>query len=240
MKRLFLLMLSLVGAAATEPVQSGEHFATERRQMVKDITEMATITASVTGIGEFASLVLEAMEEVPRHEFVPREKISAAYKNRPLQIGHRQTISQPFIVALMTELLNLKGTDRVLEVGTGSGYQAAVLSLLAAQVYSIEIIPELGEAAQNNLRRLGYANVQTKIGDGYLGWPAHAPFDGIIVTAAPDHIPPALIDQLKPNGRMVIPVGGFTQDLLVPTTRADGTTISETIVPVRFVPLTRD
>lgn len=240
MKRLFLLMLSLVGAAATEPVQSGEHFATERRQMVKDITEMATNTASVTGIGKFASLVLEAMGEVPRHEFVPREKISAAYKNRPLQIGHRQTISQPFIVALMTELLNLKGTDRVLEVGTGSGYQAAVLSLLAAQVYSIEIIPELGEAAQNNLRRLGYANVQTKIGDGYLGWPAHAPFDGIIVTAAPDHIPQALIDQLKPNGRMVIPVGGFTQDLLVLTKRADGTTISETIVPVRFVPLTRD
>jgi len=240
MKRLFLLMLSLVGAAATEPVQSGEHFATERRQMVKDITEMATNTASVTGIGKFASLVLEAMGEVPRHEFVPREKISAAYKNRPLQIGRRQTISQPFIVALMTELLNLKGADRVLEVGTGSGYQAAVLSLLAAQVYSIEIIPELGEAAQNNLRRLGYANVQTKIGDGYLGWPAHAPFDGIIVTAAPDHIPPALIDQLKPNGRMVIPVGGFTQDLLVLTKRADGTTISETIVPVRFVPLTRD
>lgn len=240
MKRLFLLMLSLVGAAATEPVQSGEHFATERRQMVKDITEMATNTASVTGIGKFASLVLEAMGEVPRHEFVSREKISAAYKNRPVQIGHRQTISQPFIVALMTELLNLKGTDRVLEVGTGSGYQAAVLSLLAAQVYSIEIIPELGEAAQNNLRRLGYANVQTKIGDGYLGWPAHAPFDGIIVTAAPDHIPPALIDQLKPNGRMVIPVGGFTQDLLVLTKRADGTTISETIVPVRFVPLTRD
>ena len=240
MKRLFLLMLSLVGAAATEPVQSGEHFATERRQMVKDITEMATNTASVTGIGKFASLVLEAMGEVPRHEFVPREKISTAYKNRPLDIGHRQTISQPFIVALMTELLNLKGTDRVLEVGTGSGYQAAVLSLLAAQVYSIEIIPELGEAAQNNLRRLGYANVQTKIGDGYLGWPAHAPFDGIIVTAAPDHIPQALIDQLKPNGRMVIPVGGFTQDLLVLTKRADGTTISETIVPVRFVPLTRD
>lgn len=240
MKRSFLLMLSLVGAAATEPVQSGEHFATERRQMVKDITEMATNTASVTGIGKFASLVLEAMGEVPRHEFVTREKISAAYKNRPLQIGHRQTISQPFIVALMTELLNLKATDRVLEVGTGSGYQAAVLSLLAAQVYSIEIIPELGEAAQNNLRRLGYANVQTKIGDGYLGWPAHAPFDGIIVTAAPDHIPPALIDQLKPNGRMVIPVGGFTQDLLVLTKRADGTTISETIVPVRFVPLTRD
>jgi len=240
MKRLFLLMLLLVGAAATEPVQSGEHFATERRQMVKDITEMATNTASVTGIGKFASLVLEAMGAVPRHEFVPREKISAAYKNRPLEIGHRQTISQPFIVALMTELLNLKGTDRVLEVGTGSGYQAAVLSLLAAQVYSIEIIPELGEAAQNNLRRLGYANVQTKIGDGYLGWPAHAPFDGIIVTAAPDHIPQALIDQLKPNGRMVIPVGGFTQDLLVLTKRADGTTISETIVPVRFVPLTRD
>jgi len=240
MKRSFLLMLSLVGAAATEPVQSGEHFATERRQMVKDITEMATNTASVTGIGKFASLVLEAMGEVPRHEFVSREKISAAYKNRPVQIGHRQTISQPFIVALMTELLNLKATDRVLEVGTGSGYQAAVLSLLAAQVYSIEIIPELGEAAQNNLRRLGYANVQTKIGDGYLGWPAHAPFDGIIVTAAPDHIPPALIDQLKPNGRMVIPVGGFTQDLLVLTKRADGTTISETIVPVRFVPLIRD
>jgi protein-L-isoaspartate(D-aspartate) O-methyltransferase len=150
--------------------------------------------------------VLDAMGQVPREEFVPPKQAGSAYKSRPLAIGHGQTISQPFIVALMTELLNLKPTDKVLEVGTGSGYQAAVLSLLARQVYTIEIIPELGNAAAATLGRLGYANIKTKIGDGYQGWPAYAPFDAIIVTAAPARVPAALVEQLKPKGRMIIPV----------------------------------
>ena len=138
------------------------------------------------------------------------------------------------------ELLQVKDTDKVREVGTGSGYQAAILSVLAHEVYSIEIVPELGEAARNVLKRLGYANVEAKIGDGYQGWAEHAPFDAIIVTAAPDHVPPALIEQLKPSGRMVIPVGGYTQDLMVVTKKPDGTTTSAAVVPVRFVPLIRE
>ena len=181
-----------------------------------------------------------AMGEVPRHEFVRHGQVGDAYKNRPLSIDHGQTISQPFIVALMSELLQLKDTDKVLEVGTGFGYQAAILAVLAQKVYSIEIVPELGEAARNVLKRLGYANVEAKIGDGYQGWAEHAPFDAIIVTAAPDHVPPALVEQLKPNGRMVIPVGGYTQALMVVTKKPDGTTTSTAVMPVRFVPLIRE
>jgi protein-L-isoaspartate(D-aspartate) O-methyltransferase len=240
MKRLLFLMLLFTGLAVAETALSAEDFAAERRKMIKDIEEMAATMASETMIEKFSSRVLEVIGKVPRHQFVAREHRAAAYRNRPLPIGHGQTISQPFIVALMSELLQVQPTDRLLEVGTGSGYQAAVLSSLAAKVYSIEIIPELGEAARKTLERLGYSNVETKIGDGYLGWPEHAPFDGIIVTAAPDHIPAPLLDQLKPNGRMVIPVGGLTQDLMVVTKKGDGTTIHKTIVPVRFVPLTRD
>jgi protein-L-isoaspartate(D-aspartate) O-methyltransferase len=230
-------LLTIVTALTLTTVAIGERdYAGERRQMIEEIKEMA----ADTGVASFDARVLAALEKVPRHEFVPRDLEAAAYKNRPLPIGHGQTISQPFIVALMTDLLQTKDTDKVLEIGTGSGYQAAILSLLVREVFSIEIIPELGEAAGKVLKRLGYTNVQVKIGDGYQGWAEYAPFDAIIVTAAPAHIPPMLIEQLKPNGRMVIPVGDLFQELMLVTKNPDGTTTSTTIVPVRFVPLIRE
>ena len=232
--------LAMLMSGAAPEVDAAKDFAVQRHQMVEEIKKIAASTASDTGLAEFDPRVLKAMEEVPRHEFVPREEADVAYKNRSLSIGYGQVISQPFIVALMTDLLKLKETSRVLEVGTGSGYQAAVLSLLAREVYTIEILPELGNNARELLKRLGYANVTTKIGDGYQGWIEYAPFDAIIVTAAPDHIPQALIEQLKPNGRMVIPVGELTQDLILVTKGPDGRTINQSIVPVRFVPSTRE
>jgi protein-L-isoaspartate(D-aspartate) O-methyltransferase len=235
MTRVLAPTLALVILAAI--ALAADDFATERRLMVEEIETLAASTAAETGRTSLDPGVLEAMAKVPRHEFVPREEASAAYKNRPLPIGHGQTISQPFIVALMTDLLRTKPTDSVLEVGTGSGYQAAVLSLLAREVYTIEIIEELGKEAADRLTRLGYANVRTKIGDGYQGWAEHAPFDAIIVTAASDHVPYPPLEQLKPNGRMVIPVGGLTQDLMLIVKNPDGTGISTTIAPVRFVPL---
>lgn len=238
MTRAMLTMLAYValmaGAWATTDCTA------KRRAMVEEIEKMAALTADETGRAKLDPRVLSAMAKVPRHEFVPRKQADVAYKNRPLPIGHGQVISQPFVVALMTDLLQLDETSSVLEVGTGSAYQAAVLSLLAAKVYTIEIVPELGSAAAKVLKRLGYDNVTTKIGDGYQGWNEYAPFDAIIVTAAPDHIPRALIEQLKPNGRLVIPVGALTQDLMVVRKKPDGRTISRTIVPIRFVPLTRD
>ena len=212
----------------------------ERLRMVEDIKVMAAEVAGETGIAALDPRVLDRMADVPRHEFVPPEQKASAYRNRPLAIGHGQTISQPFVVALMTELLAVKEDHRVLEIGTGSGYQAAVLAGLARDVYTIEIVRPLAETAAAAFRRLGYANIHTRIGDGYRGWPEHGPYDGIMVTAAPDHIPPALIEQLKPGGRLVIPVGEIWQELMVLTKNADGTTTSTTIVPVRFVPLTRD
>ena len=163
-----------------------------------------------------------------------------AYRNRPLSIGSGQTISQPFIVALMTDLLAVKPDDVVLEIGTGSGYQTAVLAELAGAVYSIEIVASLGKQAAATLARLGYGNVHTRIGDGYQGWAEHGPYNSIIVTAAPDHVPPALVEQLKPGGRLVIPVGKLAQELMVITKNEDGTTTRKEIVPVQFVPLTRD
>jgi protein-L-isoaspartate(D-aspartate) O-methyltransferase len=208
----------------------------ERHAMVEAIKEMAL---SIEGITGFETQVLAALRSVSRHEFVPHELSHMAYSNRPLPIGLGQTISQPFIVALMTHLMEVKPSDRVLEIGTVSGYQAAVLSLLAREVYSIEIVPELGTSAALTLARLGYANVTTRIGDGYQGWGDHAPYDAIIVTAAPNHVPPALIAQLKAGGRLVIPVGERFQELMVVVKAADGTTSSSRIVPVRFVPLTR-
>jgi protein-L-isoaspartate(D-aspartate) O-methyltransferase len=182
--------------------------------------------------------VLDAMRKVPRHLFVGEEDRSHAYEDHPLPIGGSQTISQPYIVALMTELLALPPHARVLEIGTGSGYQSAVLSEIASEVYSIEIVPELAKAAGDKLGQLGYANVTVRAGDGYRGWPEHAPFDGIIVTAAPQKIPEPLVDQLAPGGRMVIPVGGFFQELKVFTREKDGTISEKVIIPVRFVPMT--
>jgi protein-L-isoaspartate(D-aspartate) O-methyltransferase len=230
-------MLAAAGLVTASMAQ--QDAAAGRQRMVEEIEAMLTSAANAGGVARLSPRVRAAMAEVPRHEFVPAGYRSAAYGNRPLPIGHGQTISQPFIVALMTELLKPKNTDTVLEVGTGSGYQAAILSMLVREVYTIEIVPALGEMARASLERLGYANVRTKIGDGYQGWAEHAPFDAIIVTAAPDHIPPALIAQLKPGGRMVIPVGRFDQELRVLTKQADGTVATASVAPVRFVPLTR-
>ena len=182
--------------------------------------------------------VLAAMRDVPRHRFVRDSDINSAYGDFPLSIGHAQTISQPYIVAFMTEALAVDATDKVLEIGTGSGYQAAVLGRIAREVYTIEIIPELAERSTRVLKELGFTNVQTRTGDGYAGWPEQAPFDAVIVTAAPDHIPQPLVDQLKIGGRLVVPVGRGDQDLLVLTRTKDGLR-EEARLPVRFVPLTR-
>jgi protein-L-isoaspartate(D-aspartate) O-methyltransferase len=181
--------------------------------------------------------VLNAMLKVDRHEFVPEEARHLAYSDRPLPIGEGQTISQPYIVALMTELLELKKGDRVLEIGTGSGYQAAILAELADHLYTIEIIESLGRSAEGLLRKLGYKNITVKIGDGYMGWEEFAPFDAIIVTAAPPHIPQPLLDQLKERGRLVIPVGDYYQELKK-VTKVKGEIKSQDIIPVVFVPMT--
>jgi len=182
--------------------------------------------------------VLAAMKKVPRHLFVDPAARGQAYEDHPVPIGNNQTISQPYIVALMTELLELPARGRVLEIGTGSGYQSAVLGEMAAEVYSIEILPELAKAAGDKLKELGYTNVEVRAGDGYRGWPEHAPFDGIVVTAAPERIPQPLLDQLAIGGRMVIPVGGFFQELKVFTKDKDGRVTEKDIIPVRFVPMT--
>lgn len=182
--------------------------------------------------------VLRAMRSVPRHEFVPAAYQSYAYHDSPLPIGHEQTISQPYIVALMTAQLQPKRTDCVLEIGTGSGYQAAVLAELVDTVYTIEIIPELAKQAEQTLSRLGYKNIRYKVGDGYRGWPEKAPFNGIIVTAAPDHIPQPLIDQLAPDGRLIIPVGDWFQELMLISKDQKGRIHKNKILPVRFVPMT--
>ena len=214
--------------------------AAERRQMVEEIVALARGAAVETGRPALDARILDAMRKVPRHEFVTGLQRRFAYRNRPLPIGVGQTISQPYIVALMTDLLQLDPDDKVLEIGTGCGYQAAVLAELAKDVYTIEIVASLGRSAARILDRLHYANVHARVGDGYKGWPDEAPFDAIIVTAAPDHIPPALIEQLKPGGRLVIPVGTYSQELMVVRKQEDGTTLSEQVVPVRFVPLTRE
>jgi protein-L-isoaspartate(D-aspartate) O-methyltransferase len=192
------------------------------------------------GVEGLAPAVREAMLAVPRHAFVPPAQRSYAYENRPLPIGFGQTISQPLIVAVMTELLEVDPGDRVFELGTGSGYQAAVLAALGAEVYSVEIVPELGKRARTTLDEAGYGSVQTRIGDGYFGWEEAAPFDAIMVTAAGDHIPPPLLAQLKPGGRMVLPVGShyFTQQLVLVVRQADGSFSTRELLPVAFVPLT--
>jgi protein-L-isoaspartate(D-aspartate) O-methyltransferase len=181
--------------------------------------------------------VLSALLKVERHRFVPEKYLDSAYSDQPLPIGEGQTISQPYIVALMTELLELKGNEKVLEIGTGSGYQAAILAELAKEIYTIEIIEPLASTARERLSELGYQNVKVKAGDGYLGWPEAAPFDAIIVTAAPDHIPKPLIDQLREGGRMVVPVGTYTQELIKIVKRS-GKIETTNVIPVVFVPMT--
>lgn len=209
-------------------------------QMVRTIEFECKLTKQYTGRERFRPEVLDALRRVPREKFVPRGLKPAAYDNMPLPIGKGQTISQPFIVALMTDLLNPGKSDEVLEIGTGSGYQAAILSLLVNKVYSIEIIPSLAEQAKERLERLGYDNVKVGYGDGYHGWAEYAPFNSIIVTAAAPHVPPSLKEQLKPGGRLVIPVGfpDLPQQLLVLEKDTTGHFTTREILSVAFVPLT--
>ncbi len=225
-------------ATNSEEVQVAELQA----QLLSQIAADARETRHYTGRGKFDAAVMDAMSSVPRHKFIDHYDRRSAYINRPLPIGHGQTISQPFIVALMTDLLNPQQDHRVLEIGTGSGYQAAVLAELVDQVYSIEIIPDLAESARERLQVLGFDNVSIKIGDGFFGWPDEGPFDGIIVTAASPQIPPALVEQLKAGARMVLPVGSphAAQNLTLVTRREDGGYDSKEVLPVSFVPLTGD
>jgi protein-L-isoaspartate(D-aspartate) O-methyltransferase len=226
-----LLSLLLVAAPPAAPDTSEEHERLRARMVEQQIAARDVSNARV----------LDAMRAVPRHRFAPSHPPTLAYADRPLPIGHGQTISQPYVVARMTELVAPAPTDRVLEVGTGSGYQAAVLAELADSVFTIEIIPELAATATTRLRRLGYNNVVVRTGDGFAGWPAKAPFDAIVVTAAPERVPPPLIDQLADGGRMIIPVGPTdgVQHLTL-LTKTDGTVSRRQLAPVRFVPFLRD
>jgi protein-L-isoaspartate(D-aspartate) O-methyltransferase len=219
---------------------AADAYTQQRMELMRIIEEDVRDTSAYLDKDRLDARVLQALAKVPRHRFVPDSQLRYAYENRPLPIGHGQTISQPYIVAIMTDLLKVEPDDRVLEIGTGSGYQAAVLAELVKEVYSIEIIEPLGKRASELLKQLGYKNVDTRIGDGYYGWEAHAPFDAIIVTAAADHIPPPLIQQLKPGGRMMIPVGSrfMTQQLVIVEKTMSGDVSTRLILPVRFVPLT--
>ncbi|HEU4508298.1 MAG TPA: protein-L-isoaspartate(D-aspartate) O-methyltransferase [Pyrinomonadaceae bacterium] len=206
--------------------RSEEEFAAERRKLVEVLKSR----------GLKKKAVLDAMLKVPRHKFVPASHRNRAYEDRALPIAHEQTISQPYIVGYMTEAADIAPGDRVLEIGTGSGYQAAVLAELAKEVYSIEIVPALADSARNLLRELGYKNVEVRTGNGYLGWPERAPFDAIIVTAAPDEVPQALVDQLAVGGTMVVPVGSQFQEMVIITKNESGVVQRRTI-PVAFVPM---
>jgi protein-L-isoaspartate(D-aspartate) O-methyltransferase len=209
------------------------------RMLLTTIANEVAETASWTGRAALAEQVMQAMARVPRHAFVPEQERAFAYDNRPLGIGHGQTISQPFIVAVMTDLLDLGPADRVLEIGTGCGYQTAMLAELAGWVFSLEVVPELARAARDRLAGLGYGNVDVRTGDGFRGLPAAAPFDAVIVTAAPVDLPPALAEQLAVGGRLVIPIGprGETQMLYRCVRQPDGTLLKECKLPVAFVPM---
>jgi protein-L-isoaspartate(D-aspartate) O-methyltransferase len=235
---LCLTLLIFQGCSANRPqeatsagAQTGrptEQFEEQRRRMVERQIRARGITDRA---------VLEAMLKVPRHRFVPAENAQLAYQDHPLPIGKEQTISQPYIVAYMSEAVEITKNEKVLEIGTGSGYQAAILGELAREVYTIEIIPELAERARRTLSELGYKNVHVKTGNGYEGWAEHAPYDGIVVTAAPDEVPKALVDQLAISGKMVIPVGVLDQEMMIITRTPQGV-IEKRTIPVRFVPMT--
>ena len=216
-----------------------QNFVAARERMLAEVDATYAETRGETGLAAMSPAVRKAMGKVERHRLIPDGQRDLAYRNQPLPIGSGQTISQPYIVALSTDLLNLKGGETVLDIGTGSGYQAAVLAEIAAKVYSVEIIASLGNDARKRLEELGYGNIEIKIGDGYQGWAEKAPFDGIVVTAAAPNVPPALVAQLKPGGRMVIPVGGpgEIQFLKLIEKRADGGVSEKNVLPVRFVPL---
>ncbi len=228
----FIVFLVLsVGYAAFSASPEDTVFLDQRAAMVKN---------QIIRRGIRDERVLQSMMSAPRHKFVPDQHINSAYDDTPLTIGYGQTISQPYIVAYMTEVLNLNKASTVLEIGTGSGYQAAILSPIVKKVYTIEIIPELSGTSSDRLKKLGYRNVEVAMGDGYYGWEQHAPFDAIIVTAAAGHIPPPLLAQLKPGGRMVIPVGGslMVQNLVLVHKDKEGKITTRNLLPVRFVPLT--
>jgi protein-L-isoaspartate(D-aspartate) O-methyltransferase len=219
-----------------------EDWSKMRQEMVKAVESDTYDTRHYLGKAKLSASVIKALGKVPRHLFVPEHSQHDAYLNQPLPIGRGQTISQPFIVALMTDLLEVDESSKVFELGTGSGYQAAILAELVKEVYTIEIVASLGEKAAELLASLGYANAHVRVGDGFFGWPEQAPFDGIIVTAAGIDVPPALIEQLKPDGKLVIPVGEqyAVQHLLVITKHADGSLTQKNVLPVRFVPITGD
>jgi protein-L-isoaspartate(D-aspartate) O-methyltransferase len=231
-----LFLTAVAGLACERPARSSaavtpaaDSDASRRAKMVE---------TQIVSRGVRDPRVLQALREVPRELFVEPGERARAFDDTPLPIAGNQTISQPYIVALMSELLDLSPEEKVLEIGTGSGYQSAVLSKLCRKVYSIEIVPELAQSAGERLKKLGYENVTVREGDGYRGWPEEAPFDGIIVTAAPERIPQPLLEQLAPGGRMVIPVGGFFQELKVFRKDASGRVTEQAILPVRFVPMT--
>ena len=239
-----LASLSLLVASSClfGTAQADDRFRHSREQMIRLIEADVRDTSHYLGQSSLDTRVLAAMARVPRHEFVPPELVDKAYQNRPLPIGQGQTISQPYIVAIMTDLLNIQPGQRVLEIGTGSGYQAAVLDEFGARVWSIEIIEALGNQAKARLPHLGYDKVEVRLGDGYYGWHEHAPFDAIVVTAAASHVPPPLLQQLKPGARMIIPVGSqfSTQQLVLITRGEDDEFMTRQVLPVRFVPLTGD
>jgi len=220
-------------------VADAQDFAAQRARMVAEIDQMYAETRAETGFAAMAPRVRAAIGKVERHRLIPQDQAHLAYRNHPLPIGHSQTISQPYIVALSTDLLAPAPGHVVLEVGTGSGYQAAVLAETVKQVYTIEIVEALGREAESRLKALGYRNIEVRVGDGYKGWPEKAPFDAIVVTAAAPRVPQALVDQLKPGGRMVIPVGERweVQQLLLIVRKPDGTVEQKNVLPVRFVPL---
>jgi len=227
----FLVLAAIAAAGCGQKPTPASDFAAQRQRMV-------TEQLKARGISD--ERVLAAMNKVPREEFVPPDSQAGSYEDGPLPIGYGQTISQPYIVAFMTEQLRLKPSDRVLEIGTGSGYQAAILAELMSEVYSVEIVEPLAKNAEATLQRLGYENVHVKIGDGYKGWPEAAPFDAITVTCAPDKVPQPLVDQLKDDGRMVIPVGDrFAQELYL-FEKKNGQLKQSATLPVRFVPMARE
>ena len=237
--RLLIILFFFLHSNSVVSQNFEKNFKKQQEDMLKTILWHSSMLESKNI--KISEEVLKAMQNVPRHEFVPQKLVKYAYKDRPLAIGFGQTISQPFIVALMTELLNINDTSVVLEIGTGSGYQAAILAEMGVNVYSVEIIPELAERASKVLNTL-YPEIKLRVGDGYFGWEKYAPFDGIIVTAAVDHIPEPLTHQLKAGGKIVIPIGSpyTVQELIIVEKKINGDFILHQILPVRFVPLTGD
>lgn len=241
MGKIAVILIALLMDCAVWGAASEAELTRRRSALLEEIKTDAAWTEKYTGRAQLDPRVMAALQKVPRHRFISSSLQDEAYENRPLPIGYGQTISQPYIVAIMTDLLDVQPGEKVLEVGTGSGYQAAVLAELTPKVYTIEIITELAASAKERLARLGYPTIQTKVGDGFFGWKEAAPFDGIVVTAAASYIPPPLIQQLKSGGRMVIPVGSpfSTQQLMLVMKDATGKVTNRQILPVRFVPLVK-